>query len=231
MLLTYIIVQLSGLVGAPLLYLIGVEKSKIIGVWSIISFSIGFVIILFLLKNEMKERTLNRNRCSRGEAIGWSVLGVIMAFTAQYIAILIQMYVLGIDVGSENTEVIVEYAKATPLLIVVVAIIGPILEEIVFRMIIFGTLYKRFNFWIAAVASSLVFAFVHFDFTHLLVYTAMGLVFSFLYVHTKRIIVPIIAHVAMNSFVMLIQVVFGENLAELQRIIEEMEGFIGGFFL
>lgn len=231
MLLTYVFIQLSGIVGAPLLYLVGIEKNKIIGIWSLISFSIGFIIILFILKQEMKERRLDRDRCSRGEAIGWSVLGVVMAFAAQYFAILIQMYVLGIEAGSENTEAIVEYAKATPSLIIVVAVIGPILEEIVFRMIIFGALYKRFNFWIAAIVSSLIFAAVHFDFTHLLVYTAMGLVFSFLYVHTKRIIVPIVAHVAMNSFVMLVQVVFGEKLLELQRIIEEMEGFIGGFFL
>lgn len=229
-LLTYFIIQISALLGAPLLILLGIEEVKIPGIWSLISFSVGLVIILFLLRLDMKERSLERNRSSRSEAIGWSILGIIMAFMAQYAAILIEVYLLGIEPGSENTKTIVEYAKAAPVLIIVVAIIGPILEEIVFRMIIFGSLYKRFNFWIAAIISSLVFATVHWDFEHLLVYTFMGLTFSFLYVYTKRIIVPIVAHVALNSFVMLVQVIFWDKIQEIQRIVEEMEAFIGGFF-
>ena len=114
----------------------------------------------------------------------------------------------------------------------VVSIIGPILEEIVFRKILFGTLYKKFNFFIAAIISSLVFAAIHFDFTHLLVYTAMGLVFAFLYVKTKRIIVPIAAHVAMNTLVAIGQIFMSnEQIQEMIKEAEKMQGFIGGFFV
>ncbi|MBU8908557.1 CPBP family intramembrane glutamic endopeptidase [Desertibacillus haloalkaliphilus] len=230
-LLTYILVQLSAIVGAPLLLLLDVPREQIPGVWSLISFTIGLIIVVFLLRPEITNRHLDRNRSSRSQAILWSILGIFMAFAAQYAAAVIEMILFGIEPGSENTEVIVEFAKVTPMFIIVIAVIGPILEEIVFRMVIFGALYKRFNFWIAVLGSSILFAVVHMDFTHLLVYTAMGFVFAYLYVKTKRIIVPIIAHVAINSFVVLVQVVFGERLAELQDQLEQIQSFIGGFFV
>lgn len=226
--LTYILMQLSAIIGVPLLMLMGIEREQIPGIWTLFSFSIGFIIILLFLRQDMTDRHLNRDRSSKSEAIVWSIAGIFMAFMAQYFAVVIEISVFGIEPGSENTEMIVELAKATPALILVVAVIGPILEEIIFRMIIFGSLYKRFNFWIAAIISSVIFAAVHMDFEHLLVYTFMGVVFAFLYVKTKRIIVPIIAHVALNSFVMLVQVIFGDRLVELQRKLEEMQGFIGG---
>ncbi|QOY37815.1 lysostaphin resistance A-like protein [Anaerobacillus isosaccharinicus] len=228
--LTYILMQLSAIIGVPLLMLMGIEREQIPGIWTLFSFSIGFIIILLFLRQDMSDRHLNRDRSSKSEAIVWSIAGIFMAFMAQYFAVLIEISVFGIEPGSENTEMIVELAKATPALILVVAVIGPILEEIIFRMIIFGSLYKRFNFWIAAIISSVIFAAVHMDFEHILVYTFMGVVFAFLYVKTKRIIVPIIAHVALNSFVMLVQVIFGDRLLELQRKLEEMQGFIGGLF-
>ncbi|OIJ11350.1 CAAX protease family protein [Anaerobacillus alkalidiazotrophicus] len=228
--LTYILMQLSAFIGVPILMLMGMDERQIPGIWTLFSFSLGFVLILLLLRQDMTERHLTRNRSSKSEAIVWSIAGIFMAFIAQYIAVLIEIGVFGIEPGSENTEMIVELAKATPALIIVVAVIGPILEEIIFRMIIFGTLYKRYNFWIAAIISSVIFAAVHLDFEHLLVYTSMGIVFAFLYVKTKRIIVPIMAHVALNSFVMLVQVVFGDRLVELQRKLEEMQGFIGGLY-
>ncbi len=229
-LLTYIFMQLSSLLGFPLLILMGVEENQIPGYWILFSFSICFLIILFLLRQDITVRHLSHDRSSKSDAIVWSIAGIFMAFIAQYIAVFLEMTIFKIEPGSENTEMIVNLAKATPVVILAVAVIGPILEEIIFRMIIFGSLYQRFNFWIAALVSSIVFAVVHMDFAHILVYTFMGIVFAFLYVKTKRIIVPIMAHVALNSFVMLVQVVFGERLLELQRKLEQMQAFIGGLF-
>ena len=230
-LLIYLSIHLSAFVGVPLLLFFNVQVEQLAGTWLIISFSIGLLAILLLLIPDMKERHLTRDRVSRGQAVLWAIAGVFMVFAAQYVAIIIQMYAFGIDTASENTERIIELAKATPLFIIVLAVIGPILEEIVFRLVIFGALYKRFNFWIAAIISALIFAAVHMDFTHILIYTAVGITFAFLYVKTKRIIVPIVAHVAVNSFVTIVQIVFGERLEEIQRQLEQNQIFIGGFFL
>ena len=74
------------------------------------------------------------------------LLGSFLAFFAQTIAANIEC-LLGIEFGSENTQQIIGLIKTAPLIIIVTSIIGPILEEIVFRKIIFGSLHKRFNFF------------------------------------------------------------------------------------
>ncbi|WP_459503889.1 CPBP family intramembrane glutamic endopeptidase [Bacillus sp. C1] len=237
---TYILMQLSGIVGLPLLLKTGLydnrgftreEKLQILtGHWAIISFFIALCIVLLLLRTDIRDRHLNTKRATIPATIGWIFIGFFLALFSQTIAGTIEMHLLGIKPGSENTAQLMDIARTTPWFLIVISIIGPILEEIVFRKILFGTLYKKFNFFIAAIISSLVFAAIHFDFTHLLVYTAMGLVFAFLYVKTKRIIVPIMAHVAMNTLVAITQVIISnDQIQEMIKKAEQMQGFIGGF--
>ncbi|MCB7385634.1 hypothetical protein LI013_22465, partial [Bacteroides thetaiotaomicron] len=80
----------------------------------------------------------NRNLRSIPFVLGWSVYGVLLALIAQRIAIMIET-LLGVDVGSENTENILNLINVAPIMIFVTSIIGPILEEIIFRKIIFGS--------------------------------------------------------------------------------------------
>ncbi len=227
-LITYILILLSGVIGGPILIGLDVPREKIPGLWNVISFSIGIVIIFLILLPEWRNREDREERASVPATIGWSILGIPIVFTAQIVAATIEMQFLGVEPGSKNTEMIVELTLSVPLLILVVSVFGPILEEIVFRKVIFGTLYKRTNFVIAALISSLVFAVVHRDFSHILVYAAMGFTLSFLYVKTKRLIVPIIAHVAVNTTVMLVQVVFRDEIMKLEKQLENMQLIIGG---
>ncbi|MCL7748836.1 CPBP family intramembrane glutamic endopeptidase [Halalkalibacter alkaliphilus] len=222
-LITYTLMQFSAVPGVLLLRELDIPLERIPGIWSMFSFTTGLIIIVLLLMPEIRNRHEVRGRSSRGEAIRWSIIGVFFVFAAQYAAALIEMFLLGIEPGSENTETIVEFAKAFPAFILVISVIGPILEEIVFRLVIFGALYKRFNFWISGILSSLIFAAVHMDFTHLLVYTAMGLVFAYLYVKTKRILVPIIAHVAINLFVSIVNVLLADQIEDWMEQLEQLE--------
>jgi membrane protease YdiL (CAAX protease family) len=224
--IVYVLMQLS-YIFAPFLLNFGFEKNELPGIWSTISFSVALIIITVLLLPDIKSRH-NFNRSTRTEAFTWSVLGIFLVFAAHIIASLIESNLLGIDPGSENTQDIVTIAKITPLFIIVVAIIGPILEEIIFRKIIFGSLYKRFNFIIAGLVSGLAFAVVHVDFKHLLVYLVVALTFSFLYVKTNRILVPIVAHVSMNSFVVLVQVIFSDEIQKIQENIGATQFIFGG---
>jgi len=236
-LIAFILTQLSPVAVMLILLQTGFSgtDTELQGMSVFIGFTLGFIVISWIAIRTKPDRNFIEGQADVSKTVLWSIAGIFMAFAAQYIAALIEMTILGIEPGSENTEVIVDMATAVPYMIPVVAIFVPIVEEIVFRMVIFGSLFKRFGFWIAALSSGMIFAVVHWDFEHLLVYLAMGIVFAFLYVKTKRIIVPIMAHVGINSFVMLIQVVFGERLQDLIEQMEELEqtvqAFIGGFFL
>ncbi len=172
-----------------------------------------------------------RNRDSQaGSIIAWSILGVFLAYFAQTISVAIETYLFGVPAGSENTQGIMNIARAFPLFIIIPALIAPILEEIIFRKIIFGTLYKRINFFFAAVISAVIFGIIHGEPAHLLIYASMGFVFSFLYVKTKSILTPIIVHMSMNSISVLVQ--FNLDPEDIERMMRDLENmktiFIGG---
>ncbi|HET7616026.1 MAG TPA: type II CAAX endopeptidase family protein [Bacillales bacterium] len=225
---TYVLMQLSAFLGIPLLLIAGFAKTQSEVLWSMVSFLGAFVVILMLLREDMKKSNLSRHRASVDESILWMFIGVLLAFAAQIVSGMIEQ-ALGVHHASENTKMITDIAKKMPVFIVVVAIIGPILEETVFRKVIFGTLRKRFDFTISALSSSLLFGIAHIDFAFLLTYTAMGFIFAFLYEKTKRILVPIVAHASMNTFVVLIQVIFSDKLEKYIQHLKETESFIRTF--
>jgi hypothetical protein len=218
--------QFSGILFVPILLdLLPFNEADIVIYWTIFSFTLGLVIVLLLMRPDMKLGSA-RNASGAGHVILWSLLGLFMAYFGQGMAALIEMELLGIDPGSENTQMIMDIARLTPLFMVVPAIIAPILEEIIFRKIIFGEFYKRMNFFFAALLSAFVFGIIHGEPEHLLIYATMGFVFAFLYVKTKRIIVPIIVHAAMNSLVVIVQ--YNIDPEEIERILNELQFILIG---
>jgi len=222
--ITYIAMQLSAFIGVPLLRALGVgqgaetrfEATGIAsGYWAVISFLSAFIIILWLLRGDRDEREMRR--LPLASSWMWAIAGVFLALAAQSIAANIEWRLLGIEPGSENTKQIIDIIRLTPLLVIVTSVIGPILEELIFRKIIFGSLYEKYSFWPAALVSSLLFAVVHMELEHLLLYTAMGLTFAFLYAKTGRIFVPIFAHVAMNTFVVAMQTLLADEIEKMMR--------------
>ena len=149
----------------------------------------------------------------------WGIVGFFLVFFGQMIGVAIEMNLFGIEGGSQNTADIVSIAKGAPIAILAIVVFGPILEEFVFRRVIFGSLVQTTNFWVAAIVSAIFFALIHFDFSHILLYTICGLIFAFLYHQTKRIWTSIIAHVMLNGFVTLVQF-YAEPL---QKFLEELQ--------
>ncbi|MFB1083116.1 lysostaphin resistance A-like protein [Jeotgalibacillus sp. JSM ZJ347] len=227
-LITYVAMQLSTFIAVPLaLFISGMVSDSepavllysISGYWIFISFTIALIVILLIMNKNKGVMDLPGKKASPGMAALWSFIGIFLAFFSQAIAVGIES-LIGIDPGSQNTADIISLLSYVPLAAVAVAVIGPILEEIVFRGVIFGWFYRKYNFFISGLISALIFAVIHFDFTHILIYAAMGYAFAFLYAYTKRIIVPIIAHMAINTFVVMTQFFFAD---EIQRIIEMNE--------
>jgi len=233
--IAYIAMQLSSLIGIPLVAFVGAGMGKSleemetlsIPYWLVISFTLTLVIVLLILRKEKRVEDDLRGMASPASSAAWAIAGVFLALLAQSFAASIES-MIGIEMGSENTQEIIKLIETFPIVILISSIIGPILEEIVFRKIIFGSLHKKMNFFFAALISSVIFAFAHFEPEHVILYSAMGFTFAFLYVKTKRIIVPIIAHVTMNTFVVLLQSVFREDIERMIKEAEKIQSFIGG---
>lgn len=205
----------SGLIDRP-----ADEKSALlIGWWSFGAGIVALVVIFILATVDKKYFDIfEGKKASVSESIGWGILGFFMVLFGQYIGVYIEL-AIGIDPGSENTADLMAIAKLSPIMIIVIALIGPILEEFVFRRVVFGSMIQFQNFWISAIISALVFAAIHFDFTHIILYTICGLIFAFLYYKTKRLLTSIVAHILLNSFVAAAPFI----LEKLKPFLEQMQ--------
>ena len=227
-LVTYIICQLS----VFLLILIPKLKEFLLGFittaneqdaltilsawWSTIAFGLAFLVSFILIqRNKQFWHVFKGEKASIGVAVGWGIIGFFLVLFGQSIGAYIEASI-GIEMGSENTEAIMNVTKVAPIMILATVLFGPILEELVFRRVLFGSLIQKYNFWISSIVSAIFFAAIHLDFTHILLYTICGMVFSFLYYKTKSILTPIIAHIGLNGFVTFIQM----NADKFQQIID-----------
>lgn len=224
----YLFAQLSPVLVSNILLTYELDPARhneILMIWQVLGFLIALFVSIILL-NKTDNLMDDRSDSSPVMTFVWIIIGFFMALFGQLIANIIYTAIIGELEQSQNTVEIMKIARAYPIFIIIVAIIGPILEEIIFRKIIFGEIFKRSNFWVAGVISGLIFAVVHNDFTHLHIYFVMAFMFAFIYVKSNRIIVPIMAHVLMNSFVVVGQLTLPEEFFETANLIQMI--LIGG---
>lgn len=243
--LTFIAVQFAVLpIGVVLTYLdpslSPTELLESLMPYQVIAFGLGTVAVIILGSLHK-----NKNRIERGPQTDalittlWIIGGVFLAYISQIVAGMINIYIFRNPIESENTMEIVDMIFSAPWMILVVVLFGPIIEEYVFRRAIFAEIYewipvnstgqKVLAFLVAGLVSGLIFAVAHADFTHILVYLSMSYVFSFLYVITGRLIVPIAVHVIMNGIVVLLQTVFADFLEEAAELQETLNAITGWF--
>ena len=103
--------------------------------------------------------------------------------------------------------------KGLILMIIQSVILAPIVEEVIFRGLIFRTL-RDYNKYMAHFVSALCFGFIHIysglfagDLTqlfYLLSYGGSGLAFSYAYEARKTIVAPIIIHMVNNLIAVIV---------------------------
>ncbi len=186
--------------------------------WSQFTVNVIAVIMLLviLIPNKKFMNVFKGKKSSLGMAVAWGLLGFILAMGGQMIAASIET-AIGITVGSDNTMLLGDIARMSPIMIIPMVLFAPFLEEFIFRRVIFGGVYLKTNFWIGAIVSALVFAAVHMEFEHLLMYMMPAFAFSFVYYKTKRILAPIVSHLVMNGFVTIVQLNI-DVLEDLQKV-------------
>lgn len=105
--------------------------------------------------------------------------------------------VTGTDFTVDSTDIILTHNLGWVFLVAVV--IGPIIEELIFRKILIDRLIV-FGDGVAIVVSALLFGFFHGNFSQLFYATGLGLIFGFLYVRTGKIKYTIGLHMIFNFF-------------------------------
>lgn len=200
------------------------QTAQTMSIMQVSIFIIAVLLIIFMQATIKNPTQLEQGHKEPKRYIfAWVLLGFCIVMIYQIIISIILFAINGSPQRSPNTERLMAIAKQMPIFIVLISIVGPILEEYVFRKVIFGELYnfikgsRVVSFIIASIVSSLIFALAHNDFKFIPVYFGMGVIFSLAYVYTKRIAVPIGIHMLMNGSVVLTQVVGGDSIKKLQE--------------
>jgi len=79
-------------------------------------------------------------------------------------------------------------------------VLGPVIEEFVFRGIIMGGLLKSYSNKIALLLSALIFAIVHLNLVQGMVAFLLGLLLGYIYIKTHLIYLCMLTHIINNTF-------------------------------
>lgn len=232
--ITYVLMHVTSIFLAPALVFYftgkGFDEAEAIShgfAWTLFSVNLvaAVIFVIILLKNKKFLPSFKGKPAPFGRVLSWGILGFFLALGGQLIAAAIETSLFGVPAGSENTEVLSNIAKTSPIIIFSMVLFAPFLEEIVFRRILFAGLYPKTNFWIAAIVSAIIFAVVHNELQHTLMYLMPGLAFAFVYYKTKRLITPMISHFLMNGFVTVVQL-NADKLMQLQDMQQSIISFL-----
>ena len=182
---------------------------------SLIAAAITFVAYLVFLKNIFKD---DFQRLFRSKKTLYYIFGGAALMYVANIAFSVVYSMVGISGSSENQAILEELITINPLVMMLpVAILIPVIEEVLFRGVLLEIFEKRFSVLAGAVISSLMFASLHVpdvgSLIFLPIYFILGLILALLYLKSgKNILVAIIAHVINNSIVVIAMIMINGGL-------------------
>src|SRR5262249_20511694 len=84
--------------------------------------------------------------------------------------------------------------------LVVLALLAPLVEELIFRGLIYGWVSGRWGTITGWIVSSLAFAAAHYEPAHILLVLPLGVLFGWLRRRTDSILPSLVAHIVNNGF-------------------------------
>lgn len=94
---------------------------------------------------------------------------------------------------------------------IVAIICSPVIEEVIFRKLIFGYLNAKTGFWFAALTSSVLFALAHANYANWLGYFFLSMFWSWVYKKTGNIMITIILHMSLNTIALIVMSIKGSS--------------------
>jgi membrane protease YdiL (CAAX protease family) len=109
---------------------------------------------------------------------------------------------LGIE--PQGMKQVIEFVprQVVPSLLLL-AVLAPIVEELVFRGLIYGWIAGRWNTMAGFIVSSLAFAAAHFEPAHVVLVLPLGLLFGWMRRRTDSLLPSLVSHILNNGFALL----------------------------
>lgn len=184
---------------------------------NLISLIIGICdifIIIFCLKISKKifpGKNIEHNEDKNGHLLKKSAISCIYMILGYILvkSVLISNWILYLNIVPSKNVFNAYIQQGTIINTIIVCIqvvvIGPIIEELIFRKILLGKLLEKYNNkpLKPIIYSSLVFGIVHFNVLQGIVAFGGGIILGLIYYHTKSIKASIFAHI-LNNFLVII---------------------------
>lgn len=189
-------------------------------------YMIGFPGLYFLLK---KTETMVPEKHSMKF---WQFLLVVLMVAGicgvgSIIGILVSLPILapfGKGVGDANALAEI-MTNSTPFMrILVVGILAPIFEELIFRKLFIDHVLK-YGEWIAVFLSGLLFGLFHGNFQQAFFATGIGMMFAYIYVRTGKIWYTILFHMVVNltTSIVTVGIITKLDLEKVTKMSEDMQ--------
>lgn len=156
------------------------------------------VLILLVRKDEVRKP--EKNALTFGKFLvfvllmfGMMGVGVVFGTVINYVA----MRPFGLN-PMNNTEIVGLMMNSSPVIRIVTAgILGPIVEEFIFRKFLIDRTY-RYGEWVAILSSALLFGLYHGNLAQFFSTTMLGGLFAYIYIRTGKIWYTIALHMVLN---------------------------------
>ncbi|MED3022621.1 type II CAAX endopeptidase family protein [Bacillus wiedmannii] len=173
--------------------------------WELIGFSLTLIIFFLIYRKELMNDTKLSIKLSRSSFV-WILVGIILVFLAQMVGSLLDKSVFQLTTQSANTSSTVAAAAISPVALISIVLLAPLVEEFVFRYAAINILTRKFKQTWSILISSFFFSIMHFDFPFIFGYFLIGLVLAVVYVRTNRLLVSFVVHASMNLIVIILQI-------------------------
>lgn len=205
-------------------YQYGFDESALFYIlMNVAQISLVFFIAIFVDKTNFR-KDWHTTKAHPGSFIGQVVSGFVLVYVVMILSQLLLRYVFGVGTTSDNEIMISSMFSADPLsltlLFLLLCVFTPVVEELVYRKVIYNFFERKFGYVVAIISSGLIFGLMHVlsygDFIQAIPYVLMGAVFGYVYYHAhKNIYVTIGVHFINNliSYLYYFALVMGISLS------------------
>lgn len=177
--------------------------SILYGIQVILMLGAVWFFAIFWRKARLKD--LGLRYYSIAKTLWYSLILLIAIFIISFLYVFIMNSLFGIEAPSSKIETLIKNRSVSNIiLLMVVAFIGPIIEEIFFRGFIYSAFKKNWGTNAALFLSSLLFAVVHLDLFSFIPLMIIGWLLAYLFEKTKSLLPAIFLHAAYNLILILI---------------------------
>ena len=165
----------------------------------------GTVWFFALYRRKAGLRDLGLRYYSIGKTLWYTFISLIAIFIISFVYVYVMNSVLGIEAPASKIEVLVRNRSiSNTVLLVVVAFIGPVTEEVFFRGFLYSAFKKSWGVLPALFISSILFSVVHLQVYSFLPLFIIGWLLAYLFEKTRSLFPAIFLHAVYNLILILI---------------------------